>query len=94
MHIFKINVYFFLNFRSCPAHLEAGLTRVVLDETRANYLNPNRTSMSPTGSAAKDSETFASLADLHPAHPALASATSTKGSQGKGETGIFIFEYS
>ena len=24
-------------FRSCPAHLEAGLTRVVLEETRNHY---------------------------------------------------------
>ena len=73
--------------RSCPAHLEAGLTRAVLDEARANYLNNGSTSMSPTGigdSAEKDHEKFASAADLHPAHPSLAaSAASTKGSQGK-----------
>ncbi len=31
---------FFL-FRSCPSHLEAGLTKVVLEETRNHYLNPN-----------------------------------------------------
>ena len=71
--------------RSCPAHLEAGLTREVLNEARSSYLNPNSTSMSPTGiadSAEKENEKFASATDLHPAHPSLA-ATSTKGSQGK-----------
>ena len=26
-----------LSFRSCPAHLEAGLTRVVLEETRNHF---------------------------------------------------------
>ena len=29
----------FLNFRSCPASLEASLTRAVLDEAKSTYLS-------------------------------------------------------
>ena len=78
-------ISFFLYFRSCPAHLEAGLTRAVLDEARANYLNHNTTSMSPTGETdGTKKDKFASSEDLNPAQPSLTStATSTKGSQGK-----------
>ena len=87
VNFFNANVLSFY-LRSCPAHLEAGLTRAVLDEARANYLNHNTTSMSPTGGTTGESdgtknEKFASSEDLHPAHPSLTStATSTKGSQG------------
>ena len=84
----KLNLLPCSYFRSCPAHLEAGLTRAVLDEARANYLNHNTTSMSPTGGTSGETDgakndKFASSEELHPAHPSLSStATSTKGSQG------------
>jgi len=46
---------FSLLFRSCPASLEAGLTRAVLDEARSTYLNDNTQdqvdSIAPTPSA-------------------------------------------
>ena len=79
-------------FRSCPAHLEVGLTRAVLDQARANYLDPNTTSMSPTGDGdGKKNEKIASSEDLSNVTlrpkdvktSVTSSATSTKGSQGK-----------
>ena len=85
-------------FRSCPAQLEAGLTRAVLDEARANYLNQSSTSMSPTGTEdindEKKNEKLASSSDLLSSSPEVVlrrkpastpSATSTKGSQGRQE---------
>ena len=78
--------------RSCPAHLEAGLTRAVLDEARVNYLSQNTASMSPTGTAidvsdGKKNEKCASTDDLQSAHPSL---SSTKGSQGKIPIAVFM----
>ena len=96
--MFSYRIFQFLYFRSCPAHLEAGLTRAVLDEARANYLNHNTTSMSPTGGTTGESdgtknEKFASSEDLHPAHPSLTStAMSTKGSQGMEHLSTFILQ--
>ena len=84
---------FFLSIsRSCPAHLEAGLTRAVLDEARVNYLSQNTASMSPTGTAidasdGKKNEKFASTDDLQSAQPSL---SSTKGSQGKIPIAVFV----
>ena len=78
--------------RSCPAHLEAGLTRAVLDEARVNYLSQNTASMSPTGTAidvsdGKKNEKCASTDDLQSAQPSL---SSTKGSQGKIPIAVFM----
>ena len=82
----------FLISRSCPAHLEAGLTRAVLDEARVNYLSQNTASMSPTGTAVdasdgKKNEKFASTDDLQSAQPSL---SSTKGSQGNIPIAVFV----
>ena len=92
-------IFHSLHPRSCPAHLEAGLTRAVLDEARANYLNHNTTSMSPTGGTTGETDgtkidKFASSEDLNPAQPSLTStATSTKGSQGKNAGNIVCSFY-
>jgi hypothetical protein len=37
----------FFRFRSCPASLEAGLTRAVLDDARAHYLNDDQVDSAP-----------------------------------------------
>jgi len=37
----------FSRFRSCPASLEAGLTRAVLDDARAHYLNDDQVDSAP-----------------------------------------------
>jgi hypothetical protein len=54
-HLWTIPEKFLIIFRSCPASLEAGLTRAVLDEARSTYLNDNTQdqvdSIAPTPSA-------------------------------------------
>ena len=51
----------FLFCRSCPASLEASLTRAVLDEARSTYLNPAGT---PTGGGGGVDTTDSSVDNL------------------------------
>ena len=66
----------FLFCRSCPASLEASLTRAVLDEARSPYLNPAGT---PTGGGGVDTtdssvDNLASNTDID-----LSSSNNSKG---------------
>ena len=49
----------FLCFRSCPASLEAGLTRAVLDEARNSYLSGAGDNGTKDEGAAEDQTDFA-----------------------------------
>jgi hypothetical protein len=53
---YKSDNYLFFFSRSCPEHLEAGLTKVVLDETRNHYLNSSTQSMNDHATLALEAD--------------------------------------
>lgn len=77
----------FSRSRSCPASLEASLTRAVLEEARSTYLNPAGT---PTGVDQTDSIDPA----MAPAHIAddVSSSNNSKGTDKKNSVKVQLME--